>query len=73
MEGSADKAGKRVGKDAARGKLTYPGLLGVSESRRRAAELGRTAAAAAAGRCGSGPLARLARFVNLIVTGKPKG
>ena len=62
VEGSADKAGKRVGKDAARGKLTYPGLLGVSESRRLAAELGRTAAAAADA-LGSGPLARLARFV----------
>ena len=28
VEGTADRAGKRVGKDAARGKLTYPGLLG---------------------------------------------
>jgi len=36
VEGEADRAGKRVGKDAARGKLTYPGLLGVSESRGRA-------------------------------------
>ena len=35
------------GKDAARGKLTYPGLLGVEESRRKAAELGRQAVAAA--------------------------
>ena len=36
-------AGKRVGKDAARGKLTYPGLLGVGESRRRAERLCREA------------------------------
>jgi geranylgeranyl diphosphate synthase type II len=36
VEGSVDQAGKRVGKDAARGKLTYPGFLGVAESRRRA-------------------------------------
>src|SRR5438552_2105720 len=36
VEGEADRAGKRVGKDAARGKLTYPGLLGVSETRGRA-------------------------------------
>lgn len=35
VEGDATAAGKRVGKDAARGKLTYPGLLGVEESRRR--------------------------------------
>jgi geranylgeranyl diphosphate synthase type II len=36
VEGQAETAGKRVGKDAARGKLTYPSLLGVAESRRRA-------------------------------------
>jgi geranylgeranyl diphosphate synthase, type II len=36
VEGDAEQTGKRVGKDAARGKLTYPGLLGVAESRRRA-------------------------------------
>jgi geranylgeranyl pyrophosphate synthase len=36
VEGHADRAGKRVGKDAARGKLTYPGLLGLAESRARA-------------------------------------
>ena len=44
VEGSADRAGKRVGKDAGRGKLTYPGLLGVEESRRRAERLCREAA-----------------------------
>ena len=43
VEGDADHAGKRVGKDAVRGKLTYPGLLGVDESRRRAERLGREA------------------------------
>jgi geranylgeranyl diphosphate synthase type II len=26
--------GKRTGKDAAKGKLTYPGLMGLSEARR---------------------------------------
>ena len=31
--------GKRVGKDADRGKLTFPGLLGVEESHRRAEQL----------------------------------
>jgi geranylgeranyl diphosphate synthase type II len=36
VEGNTDQAGKRVQKDAVRGKLTYPGLLGVAESRRRA-------------------------------------
>jgi len=43
VEGQAEQAGKRVRKDAARGKLTYPGLLGVAESRRRAERLGREA------------------------------
>ncbi len=43
VEGDAEQTGKRVGKDAARGKLTYPGLLGVAESRRRAERFGREA------------------------------
>jgi geranylgeranyl diphosphate synthase type II len=43
VEGHAEQAGKRVGKDAARGKLTYPGLLGVAESRARARRLGQEA------------------------------
>jgi geranylgeranyl diphosphate synthase, type II len=43
VEGDAEQTGKRVGKDAARGKLTYPGFLGVAESRRRAERLGREA------------------------------
>lgn len=64
VESSAELAGKRVGKDAALGKLTYPGLLGVSASRERAAELGRLAvtAAEALGERAK-PLADLARFV----------
>jgi geranylgeranyl diphosphate synthase type II len=43
VEGDAEQTGKRVGKDASRGKLTYPGLLGVAESRRRAERFGREA------------------------------
>jgi geranylgeranyl diphosphate synthase type II len=43
VEGDAEQTGKRVGKDAARGKLTYPGFLGVAESRHRAQRLGREA------------------------------
>ena len=39
VEGTAEQTGKRVQKDAARGKLTYPGFLGVDESRRRAEQL----------------------------------
>jgi len=62
VESTADKAGKRVGKDAARGKLTYPGLLGVEESRRKAAELGQQAVMAAE-QLGSPLLAELAQYV----------
>jgi geranylgeranyl diphosphate synthase type II len=62
VESTADKAGKRVGKDAARGKLTYPRLLGIEESRRKAEELGRQAVAAAEV-LGSPYLAELARYV----------
>ena len=42
-EGDPNIVGKGVGKDLAAGKLTYPGLLGVAESRRRARELAATA------------------------------
>jgi geranylgeranyl diphosphate synthase type II len=39
VEGHAGQAGKRVQKDAVRGKLTYPGFLGLAESHRRAEHL----------------------------------
>ena len=41
LDAAGDEAalGKRVGKDADRGKLTYPGLLGVKESRDKAEQL----------------------------------
>lgn len=64
VEGRADHAGKRVGKDASRNKLTYPGLLGVEESRRRADKLGMEAneAVAAFGKAAE-PLSQLVTFV----------
>jgi len=46
VQGSSDRTGKRVGKDAARGKMTFPGLNGIEESRRRVRELHAEAAAA---------------------------
>ena len=39
VQGDESHVGKRVGKDGAHGKLTYPALLGVEASRRRAREL----------------------------------
>jgi geranylgeranyl diphosphate synthase type II len=64
VESTAEKTGKRVGKDAARGKLTYPGLLGVEESRRRARDLTAEALTAIEPLGAAGlPLAELMRFV----------
>ncbi|MDY0165983.1 MAG: polyprenyl synthetase family protein [Thermoguttaceae bacterium] len=56
--------GKRVGKDAAQGKLTFPGLLGIEPSRVRAEQLIDDACEAVApfGSAADG-LASLARFV----------
>ncbi len=39
IDGDETKLGKRVGKDSKQGKLTFPGLLGIDESRSRAREL----------------------------------
>ncbi|MCZ2340747.1 MAG: polyprenyl synthetase family protein [Bacteroidales bacterium] len=64
IESSAEKTGKRVGKDAHRGKRTYPALLGVAESR-RAAEQQVDLAIQAATRFGSAgrPLVELAHYL----------
>lgn len=43
VEGRAERTGKLVQKDAGRGKLTYPGLVGVDHSRQRLQAAGREA------------------------------
>jgi geranylgeranyl diphosphate synthase, type II len=48
VNGDAVALGKRVGKDTQRGKLTFPGVIGVEESARRAAVLIDEAASALA-------------------------
>ncbi|MBI2806495.1 MAG: polyprenyl synthetase family protein [Planctomycetes bacterium] len=64
VEGNVADSGKQVGKDAARGKLTYPGLLGVEESRARAAALTQQALEAVSPLGAAGePLLELMRFV----------
>ncbi|MEM8680632.1 MAG: polyprenyl synthetase family protein [Planctomycetota bacterium] len=64
FEGDEAVVGKKTGKDAAKGKLTFPGLIGVDESRRRAEELVEEAVSAAASLGErSANLQRLARFV----------
>jgi geranylgeranyl diphosphate synthase type II len=64
VEGDAASTGKRTQKDAARGKLTYPGLLGIDESRRRARMLTDEALAAVRPLGAAGqPLTALMEFV----------
>jgi geranylgeranyl diphosphate synthase type II len=46
VRGDAAAMGKRAGKDSDRGKLTFPGILGVEESARRAESLVEQACAA---------------------------
>jgi geranylgeranyl diphosphate synthase type II len=64
VRGSEAAVGKRVGKDAERGKLTFPGVLGIEPSVRRAENLISEAIAALApfGSAASG-LEALARYV----------
>ena len=39
IEGTTEQIGKDAGSDAARGKATYPAVMGLAESKQRAAEL----------------------------------
>jgi geranylgeranyl diphosphate synthase type II len=40
VEGKASLMGKKTGSDFSKGKATYPSVLGVEESKKRAKELG---------------------------------
>jgi len=63
-EGDEVAMGKRVGKDAGRGKLTFPTIVGLEESRARAAALAAEAAAAVHGLGGKATaLEALARWI----------
>lgn len=63
-EGQEQQLGKRVGKDAERGKLTFPGLLGLAEARRQMAlTLDRALAALAPLGAQASRLRQLAEFV----------
>jgi len=64
LEGDPHRLGKTVGKDPRARKATFPALLGIAESRRRAEEAVQHAGRALArfGRRGR-PLAALARFI----------
>jgi len=63
-EGDEATMGKRVGKDAGRGKLTFPTIVGLEQSRTRARELASEAAAAVAALgAGAAPLEMLAHWI----------
>jgi geranylgeranyl diphosphate synthase type II len=64
VESTAEQLGKNTRKDSSLGKLTYPGLLGLEESRRLAAQLSSEACTAIAVFKERGErLTRLAQFV----------
>jgi geranylgeranyl diphosphate synthase type II len=64
VTGSEGVVGKAVGKDAGRGKLTYPGAVGVEAARARANELAdRAVSTLAAFEDGAWPLRAIARFI----------
>jgi geranylgeranyl diphosphate synthase, type II len=63
VEGASVVLGKTAGKDAAAGKPTYPALLGLDESRRRAAACIEDALAALTGADLGGQLPAIARWV----------
>lgn len=64
VQGDAEAVGKRLGKDSQQGKLTFPGLLGVEESRRRAGRLADEACSAVQPfGARAEPLCLLARYV----------
>jgi geranylgeranyl diphosphate synthase type II len=64
VQGEETKMGKAVGKDRAKGKATYPGLFGIEDSRRKAAELIREAVAHLDPfRRRANPLREIARYI----------
>lgn len=64
VESTSENTGKRTGKDLERGKLTFPGLYGVQESRERARDLvDKAISIADAFGPSSNPLKQLARYI----------
>jgi len=64
IEGTTEEIGKDAGSDVARGKATYPAVMGIAEAKRRAAELAEMALdALSAFDEKSDPLREIARYV----------
>ncbi|MBI5562542.1 MAG: polyprenyl synthetase family protein [Deltaproteobacteria bacterium] len=69
VEGTSAEMGKAAGGDAKKGKVTYPSLIGVEESRRRASELVERAIAAIDG---LGPRAEALRGIAGFIVARRK-
>ena len=64
IEGTTEEIGKDAGSDEARGKATYPAVMGIAEAKRRAAELAEMALdALSAFDDKADPLREIARYV----------
>lgn len=64
IEGTTEEIGKDAGSDEARGKATYPAVVGISEAKKRAAELVEMALAALSGFDEKAdPLREIAKYV----------
>lgn len=64
IEGTTEEIGKDAGSDEARGKATYPALVGLAESKKRADELVEIALAALAGfGTVADPLREIAKYI----------
>ncbi|HEY6874450.1 MAG TPA: farnesyl diphosphate synthase [Geobacteraceae bacterium] len=64
IEGTTEQIGKDAGSDEARGKATYPAVLGLTESKKRAAELVDLALESLAGfDAKAEPLREIARYI----------
>jgi geranylgeranyl diphosphate synthase type II len=64
LEGTTEEIGKDAGSDLARGKATYPAVLGINESRQHAAELVKVALEALGGfDVQADPLREIAKFI----------
>jgi geranylgeranyl diphosphate synthase type II len=64
IEGTTEEIGKDAGSDQARGKATYPALVGLVESKKRAAELVELALSALAGfDAVADPLREIAQYI----------
>ncbi len=68
LEGSRETMGKDVRKDSKRGKVTYPGVFGIEEARKRAASLIRESVEGIKNLSGAGKMVFLFRLITRRVS-----